>query len=57
VTVLDWFTMTKDKKEWFAGDGVHLNSEGQDAYVAAIMSALGRTPVAPTTTTPVTNTP
>jgi lysophospholipase L1-like esterase len=57
VTVLDWFTMTKDKKEWFAGDGVHLNSEGQDAYVAAIMSALGRTPVVPTTTTPVAAAP
>lgn len=51
VTVVDWFAVSEGKKEWFAGDGVHLNRSGQDAYVAAILSALGRTPVAPPDTT------
>jgi peptidoglycan/LPS O-acetylase OafA/YrhL len=56
VTVVDWFSLSEDKKSWFAGDGIHLNGVGQDAYVAAILAALGRTPVAPPTTA-VTTTP
>lgn len=51
VTVVDWHELSKDNKSWFAGDGVHLNRSGQDAYVAAILAALGRTPVAPPDTT------
>ncbi|CAB4660730.1 unannotated protein [freshwater metagenome] len=51
VTVVDWHELSKDNKSWFAGDGVHLNGAGQDAYVAAILAALGRTPVAPPATT------
>jgi lysophospholipase L1-like esterase len=54
VTVVDWHELSKDNKSWFAGDGVHLNGAGQDAYVAAILAALGRTPVAPATTTATT---
>jgi peptidoglycan/LPS O-acetylase OafA/YrhL len=57
VTVVDWFRLSEDKKSWFAGDGIHLNGVGQDAYVSAILSALGRTPVAPPTTTPAATTP
>ena len=57
VTVVDWFSLSDDKKSWFAGDGIHLNGVGQDAYVSAILSALGRTPVAPPTTAPVATTP
>jgi peptidoglycan/LPS O-acetylase OafA/YrhL/lysophospholipase L1-like esterase len=51
VTVVDWFTLSQNNKSWFSGDGVHLNGVGQDAYVAAILAALGRTPVAPPTAT------
>lgn len=51
VSVVDWFTLSEGQKSWFAGDGIHLNGAGQDAYVSAILSALGRTPVAPPTTT------
>lgn len=54
VTVVDWFTLSDGKKDWFARDGIHLNGVGQDAYVSAILSALGRTPVAPPTTTDTT---
>ena len=49
VTVVDWFGLSEGKKEWFAGDGIHLNGAGQNAYVSAILSALGRAPVAPPT--------
>ncbi|MEY3805644.1 MAG: hypothetical protein RIR69_456 [Actinomycetota bacterium] len=42
VTVLDWKEISQPNKDyWFAGDGVHLNKAGQDAYVAAILGALG----------------
>jgi lysophospholipase L1-like esterase len=51
VTVVDWFTLSQNNKSWFSGDGVHLNGAGQDAYVAAILAALGRTPAAPPTAT------
>lgn len=42
VTVLDWLDYSKGHKEWFASDGIHPNSEGQDNYVAFIMKGLGR---------------
>lgn len=51
VKIVDWLTLSDTNNEWFAGDGVHLNRSGQDAYVAAILAALGRTAVAPPTTT------
>ena len=42
VTVLDWYTLSKDHPEWFSKDKVHPNSEGQDHYVAAIVGAMGQ---------------
>lgn len=42
VTILDWLDYSKTHKEWFASDGIHPNSEGQDNYVAFIMKGLGR---------------
>lgn len=42
VTILDWLDYSKSHKEWFASDGIHPNSEGQDNYVAFIMKGLGR---------------
>lgn len=52
VTVIDWLGLSIPHKEWFAGDGIHLKPVGQDAYVALILQALGRAPVAPATTVP-----
>ena len=54
VTIVDWRAISNKNKSWFSGDGVHLNVSGQNAYVAAILAALGRTPVVPTDTTAVT---
>jgi peptidoglycan/LPS O-acetylase OafA/YrhL len=42
VQILDWYTLSKGHPEWFSGDQVHPNAVGQDAYVAAILQALGR---------------
>lgn len=42
VTILDWFAHSKPHKDWFASDGIHLNSVGQDNYVAFILKGLGR---------------
>jgi hypothetical protein len=42
VTILDWLAYSKPHKDWFASDGVHPNSLGQDQYVDFIMKGLGR---------------
>lgn len=42
VTILDWLAYSKSHKDWFASDGVHPNSLGQDQYVDFIMKGLGR---------------
>ncbi|MFM1791639.1 MAG: hypothetical protein RLZZ526_1966, partial [Actinomycetota bacterium] len=42
VTVLDWYTLSKDHPEWFAKDKVHPNAVGQDRYVEAIVGAMGQ---------------
>ncbi len=42
LTVLDWYSLSKPHPEWFSSDGIHPNSVGQDNYVAAILSAVGR---------------
>ena len=42
VTILDWYSLSKPHPEWFSSDGIHPNKVGQDNYVAAILSALGR---------------
>lgn len=42
VTILDWQALSKGHKDWFASDGIHPNSLGQDNYVGFILKALGR---------------
>ena len=42
VKILDWYAISRDHPDWFASDGIHPNSTGQDQYVAAILQALGR---------------
>ncbi len=42
VTVLDWQALSKGHKDWFASDGIHPNSLGQDNYVGFILKAVGR---------------
>lgn len=42
VKILDWHAISKDHPDWFASDGIHPNSTGQDQYVSAILKALGR---------------
>ena len=42
VTILDWYSLSKPHPEWFSSDGIHPNKVGQDNYVAAILSAVGR---------------
>lgn len=45
VTVVDWLALSAPHDDWFARDGIHLNVAGQIGYVAAVLEALGRTPV------------
>lgn len=40
--ILDWHALSAPHPEWFASDGIHPNSLGQDQYVAAILAAVGR---------------
>ena len=40
VTLIDWANISKNHPEFFAPDGVHLNDNGSDVYVAAIVEAL-----------------
>jgi len=40
VTLVDWANISKNHPEFFAPDGVHLNDNGSDVYVAAIVEAL-----------------
>ena len=42
VTILDWLEYSKPHKDWFASDGIHPNSLGQDQYVDFILKGLGR---------------
>jgi lysophospholipase L1-like esterase len=42
VTILDWAALSTGHKDWFASDGIHPNSLGQDQYVGFILKALGR---------------
>lgn len=42
VTVLDWYALSKDKDDWFAADGVHLNDVGREQYVALVQQAFNR---------------
>ena len=40
VTLVDWAEISQNHPEFFAPDGVHLNDNGSDVYVAAIVEAL-----------------
>jgi peptidoglycan/LPS O-acetylase OafA/YrhL len=40
VTLIDWANISNNHPEFFAPDGVHLNDNGSDVYVAAIVEAL-----------------
>ena len=40
VTLVDWAEISANHPEFFAPDGVHLNDNGSDVYVAAIVEAL-----------------
>ncbi len=42
VTILDWLAHAKEKDDWFASDGIHLNKVGLEEYVGFIMKGLGR---------------
>jgi len=39
--IADWFAVSNGHPEWFAGDGIHPNSEGSLAYAHVIANALG----------------
>jgi peptidoglycan/LPS O-acetylase OafA/YrhL len=41
-TVVDWNAISTNHPEYFASDGVHLNPQGVNAYVAAILEELKR---------------
>lgn len=38
--VVDWATISEGHGEYFAGDGLHLESEGKDAYAQAVLDAI-----------------
>ncbi|MFD0587239.1 hypothetical protein ACFQZE_04405 [Paenibacillus sp. GCM10027627] len=38
--VVDWYTASEGKKEYFYNDGVHLNSEGAQYYASLLIEAL-----------------
>ena len=40
-TLVDWHAISLNHPEFFAPDGVHLNENGSNVYVAAILEALG----------------
>ncbi|CAH0120224.1 O-acetyltransferase OatA [Paenibacillus sp. CECT 9249] len=40
VTLIDWYSYSADKADWFAGDGVHLKTEGAEAYVSLIADSI-----------------
>lgn len=42
VTILDWDAISTPHKDWFASDGIHLSTLGQDNYIQLILQALGR---------------
>lgn len=40
VTLIDWYSYSADKADWFARDGVHLKTEGAEAYVSLIADSI-----------------
>jgi lysophospholipase L1-like esterase len=41
--IVDWATISQNRPEFFAPDGVHLRPAGIKVYVAAILEALNKT--------------
>jgi len=42
VTIVDWFTASKGKKDFFAADGVHLKKHGAEFYADLLVKALDK---------------
>ncbi|MFW5438625.1 hypothetical protein [Paenibacillus apiarius] len=40
VTLIDWHSLSADKSEWFAKDGVHPQPEGAKAYASLIAKSI-----------------
>lgn len=40
VTLIDWYSFSADKPEWFTKDGVHLQPEGAKAYASLIAKSI-----------------
>lgn len=40
VKLLDWYSLSEDKPDWFASDGVHLTSKGAEAYAKLVLNAV-----------------
>ncbi|RRJ67309.1 hypothetical protein EHV15_33585 [Paenibacillus oralis] len=38
--VIDWFSASEGKREYFYKDGVHLNTEGSKYYASVMMDAI-----------------
>lgn len=41
ITLVDWYKASTDKDTYFSPDGVHLNSEGAEAYATLLVRSLG----------------
>ena len=40
VTLVDWYSTSKDHPEYFRSDGVHLEPEGAEAYTSMLLQAI-----------------
>jgi peptidoglycan/LPS O-acetylase OafA/YrhL len=40
-TLVDWYTASADKDNYFSADGVHLNTEGAEYYASLVAKAVG----------------
>ncbi len=38
--VIDWYSLSNGKRDWYLGDGVHLTEPGREAYAEAISEAV-----------------
>jgi lysophospholipase L1-like esterase len=57
ITLVDWHGYSDAHSEWFASDGVHVNSRGAQAFADLIGGSLPPPPPPPTTTTATTEPP
>ncbi|GLX67926.1 acyltransferase family protein [Paenibacillus glycanilyticus] len=44
VTIVDWYSASEGKDEFFSKDGVHLKRDGAEFYAAMLMDAIGKRP-------------